>query len=244
MILSSWMRAFMAATTVFIALPCFSQPLWFSNSLSLLSGNDYKLTPDNSAEVLTFEHASNYEAGDLFLFIDRFRYDSGDDSTYAEFSPRLTLKSNGLADASFIREILLAGTWEHGSPPGKGAFNNYLLGIGLDFSIPHTKYSKANVYYRNNDNRENNWQLTLNFAIPWQVKNQHFLYDGFIDWVPSANGVASSANVTTQLKWDISRYWQQTGQFYLGIEYVYWKNKYGISGITEHNPNLLLKFHF
>lgn len=241
---TAWLQFIATTITLLFTQAGLAEVLFANNSLSLLSGNDYRLTPDNSVKIVTFEHASNYHGGDLFLFIDRFRYDSGEYSTYGEFSPRLSLVKSDIADKAVIKEILLAGTWEHGRSPGKDSLNNYLLGFGFDFNIPHTRYAKANVYYRDNDNNKNNWQLTLNFALPWQINNHHFLYDGFIDWTSSTSGVASSANMTTQLKWDISHYWQRPGQFYLGVEYVYWKNKYGLSGVDEHNPNLLLKFHF
>ncbi len=217
---------------------------WSDNSLSFLSGSRYQLTPDNHAEIVTFEHASNFAAGDLFLFIDRFRFDEGVYATYSEFSPRLTLKSYSSSEKSLIKELLLASTWERGSGPGAVSFNHYLWGVGVDFRLPHFRYSKANIYYRDNDTVEDNWQLTLSFALPFLIGKQHFLYDGFLDWTSTTGDKASSMNLTTQLKWELSRSWGGEQKLYAGIEYVFWNNKYGVADRNERNINLLVKYHF
>lgn len=219
-------------------------PRWMTNSLSLLDGERYKLTPDESATVLTFEHASAYERADLFLFIDRFRYDTGKYSTYSEFSPRWAFYRFERSDGGLFKQLSFAATWERGRGPGAVDFDHYLTGLGLDLSVPYFRYTKFNAYYRDNEDKQDNWQLTLNFALPFTMASAHFLYDGFIDWTSATDTAASSMNATTQLKWDLSRYWGSQGKLYLGMEYVYWRNKYGVKDVNEHNPNLLLKWHF
>lgn len=219
-------------------------PRWMTNSLTLLDGERYKLTPSESATVMTFEHASVYEQADLFLFIDRFRYDTGKYSTYSEFSPRWMVTRFQPGESGVVKQLGLAGTWERGRGPGAVNFDHYLAGVGVDLSLPGFRYTKFNLYYRNNEDKPDNWQLTTNFALPFTLGSAHFLYDGFIDWTSATDRAASSTNATTQLKWDISRFWGAKGKLYLGMEYVFWHNKYGVKDVNEHNPNLLLKWHF
>lgn len=220
-------------------------PLWSTNSLTGLHGERYKLTPDATAEVVTFEHASRFQNADLFFFVDRFRFDDGEHSTYSELSPRwLFYRFNRETGDSLLKQLSLAATWERGRGPGTVDFDHYLTGFGLDLNLPHFRYSKFNVYYRNNEDKADNWQLTVNFALPFAFADSYFLYDGFIDWTSATEDGASSMNATTQLKWDISRYWGGKQPLYIGMEYVYWRNKYGVRDVNEHNPNLLLKWHF
>ena len=71
------------------------------------------------------------------------------------------------------------------------------------------------------------------------------LYDGFIDYASGISGVGpANLNFTSQLKLDLAPYFNLDSPLYIGVEYVYWRNKFYIDGVNEHNPNLLVKWHF
>jgi hypothetical protein len=38
--------------------------------------------------------------------------------------------------------------------------------------------------------------------------------------------------------------WGNSGHFYAGIEYQYWHNKYGIKGLNESVPQVLVLWKF
>ena len=38
--------------------------------------------------------------------------------------------------------------------------------------------------------------------------------------------------------------WNKQGQFFAGIEYQYWHNKFGIDGVTESTPQAQIKWVF
>lgn len=213
--------------------------LWNDFSLSYLKGNDYEVG-DPKREVITLEHASGHTWGDTFLFIDRLESDSGDVEEYLEFSPRLSLGHLTSSDLSFgpVKDVFLAATWEKGED-----FDNQLVGIGFSLDIPGFSYVNANIYKVRNDNQENDEQLALSWAYPFSIGTGEFIYDGFLDWSTAHTGGASEMNFTSQLKWNMGKLFDTQSPIYIGMEYVYWNNKYGIKGVDERNPNLIIKWH-
>ncbi|WMS86768.1 DUF5020 family protein [Pleionea litopenaei] len=234
----------------FLSTDLFAKSLWSDNSLTYLSGKHYRVG-DPKKTVLTFEHASGHSWGDVFYFVDRLKSNNGSNETYMEFSPRLSLSkvSGNEFKYGIVKDILIASTIEMGQNETT-SFDHYLLGIGFDLDMPGFRFFQWNFYHRNNDHRDNNWQLTQAWSLPFSLGEELFRYDGFIDWSSATSDVGSSVNFTSQLKWDLGQtLWQQPHQMYLGFEYVLWRNKYGIRNsplfdTNENNLNLLLKLHF
>jgi nucleoside-specific outer membrane channel protein Tsx len=98
----------------------------------------------------------------------------------------------------------------------------------------------VNFYHRNNDQGDNNYQTTLVWGLPLGP----LYYDGFIDYATSNDNKSTSMNFTSQLKYDLAPFLGISSKLYLGLEYVYWQNKFGIDGVDEKNANLLVKYHF
>ena len=208
-----------------------AEVLWSDVSVSLLKGNNYQVG-NASRTVFTFEHAAGYSWGDSFMFVDRLHSANGDKETYAEISPRFTLTSH---QNSVIKHTYIATTAEIGD-----GFTHYLYGVGAALNVPHFNFVNINLYHRNNDSGDNGKQLTATWALPLGP----FTYDGFIDYVPSTNEKRSSMNLTSQLKYDLAGLFNLKTKLYIGVEYVYWRNKFGINNINEKNVNMLVKYHF
>ena len=241
-----------------------AEVLWQDNSLSLLNGGDYKVdytldSDDSSRTVLTYEHVSGHSWGDIFMFADYLTSDAGSDELYTEVSPRLSLGKLSGRDLAFgpVQDVLLASTLELGNvddpdhlTPTGPHFTNKLAGVGFDLAVPGFSFVQANLYRRDNDDRADNEQLTLAWALPFALSGANFLYDGFIDWSSAAKDLHPSMNFTSQFKWDVGARWGQPKALYAGIEYVHWNDKFGIKdgsfGIdsNERNVNLLVKYHF
>ena len=217
-----------------------AEQLWSSFSLSYLKGSDYEVG-DNERQVVTIEHASGHSWGDNFLFIDRLESDNGDSSNYMELSPRLSLGNlteNGMSFGP-VKDVLLAGTWESGE-----GFDNFLAGVGVSLDVPGFRYVNLNLYHANNEGKDNDRQLTLTWGLPFELGSSEFLYDGFIDWSTEESDHASEMNFTSQLKWNAGKLIGTKQPVYVGVEYAHWNNKFGIDGVDERNPALLLKWHF
>ncbi|GAA5138104.1 outer membrane protein OmpK [Thalassotalea piscium] len=213
---------------------------WSDFSLSYLSGSQYEVG-DDSRQFLTVEHASGHNWGDTFYFYDRSKSKNGTLESYAEFSPRLSLSYFTGSDLStgIINDVFIASTWEQGA-----FFDNYLLGLGVSLNIPGFNYLKANIYQANNSASDNDQMLTMTFAYPFKLGNADFLYDGFLDWSTSSDTQASEMNFTTQLKYNVGGALGSKSPVYLGVEYAFWNNKYGISGVDERSVSLLFKWHY
>ena len=219
-----------------------AKQLWSDTSFSLLKGSSYELG-DSDKSVFTLEHASGHTWGSTFTFVDRLHHHNDDNH---ELYGETGLNYNLLTPTdSYIKEFYVTPQWEFGSDANV-QFDNFLVGVGVNLAVPGAKFFNLNVYRRNNDNLNNNNQLTAAWAFPF---SNGIVYDGFLDMVSSfdkAPGVVSASgyNFTSQLKYDVGQHMGvEAGKLFVGVEYVYWKNKYGVDGVTEKNANLLIKWH-
>ena len=218
-----------------------AKPIWQDFSLTALYGENYELTPEDEQTTVTAEYAAKLKYGDFFGFIDRTESGGAKDS-YFEASPRLSFAGVSGKDIQFgiVKDVLISTTWEGGE-----GFNNYLYGVGVDLDIPYFQYASANIYRANNEDAPDDWQLTLTYGVPFQLSNEDFLFDGFLDWsTEEENGHESELNWTSQLKWNAGKHISPDTRLYLGIEYSHWINKYSIEGMDEHNVSALVKYHF
>lgn len=244
-------------------LSAWADDVWHDLSVAVLRGSDYRVnyalsSDDSQREVITIEYAAAYTWGDLFNFIDRLASDHHQE-LYWEFQPRISLNpllTNAAAFDGAVEAVLIATTLEVANfddpdnlSPSSGSFTNALMGIGMSWRSPGFTYLHSNIYRAFNDAEADDYQLTLAWGRPFAVGEQTFLYDGFIDWSSAAADHQPSFNWTSQLKHDLGALWGKPKSLYWGIEYVYWRNKFGIahrtSGIesTERNLNLLIKLH-
>ncbi|MEL0628981.1 DUF5020 domain-containing protein [Psychromonas aquatilis] len=220
-----------------------AEQIWSNFSLSLLTGNDYVdpfAKTEDDRNVFTFEHASGHTWGGTFLFVDRL---SNPDDTYGEFS----INPNIYSHDGFVKNVFVATQIEFSS--GQSNFNNYLIGAGVSLDVPGATYFNVTYYRRIQDdlgiNRKDNNQLT----VTWAFNRGNFRVDGFLDIVDGADtsfgDTEAGFNFTPQIKYNVGPFLgMNSGRLDLGIEYVYWKNKFGVKGQTENNPNLLVKWTF
>ncbi|WP_416425939.1 outer membrane protein OmpK [Pseudomonas sp. App30] len=234
---------------------------WQSNSLTYLYGQDFKVNP-GIQQTVTFEHADAWKYGDNFLFVDNTWYNGKKDSgngnfgTYGEFSPRLSLGK--IFDQKFafgpVSDVLLAFTYEF----GEGDVESYLIGPGFDLNIPGFDYFQLNFYNRIPDGGRagnNIWQITPVWSYTIPVGSSDILIDGYMDWVVSGDhnkegDYHANLHFNPQVKYDLGKalHWQPK-QVYVGFEYDYWKDKYGIESshafdTNQNTASLLLKVFF
>jgi nucleoside-specific outer membrane channel protein Tsx len=236
-----------------------AEQFWADNSVSLLYGEDYTMTPNNGEKNavtnMTLEHVSGHSWGSLFFFVDRLVGEGDYSETYGEFSPTFTLKK--FEEGSFVKAINAAFTYEFGSSttskfflPEGGAYSqdNYLYGIGADLNIPGMNYFSTTYYYsqRNNTftNGDNDHQLT--FVYGWSSGNLNI--DGFLDWSTGTDQHDSELNFTPQLTYNVGPALGVSNKVKVGVEYSYWNNKFGAKNVEDSDRDqnavsLLLKVH-
>jgi nucleoside-specific outer membrane channel protein Tsx len=236
---------------------------WQDNSLTYLNGIDFRIDPPRQ-QTVTFEHASGWSFGDLFIFVDGIKYNTeatngaGDGHTfYGEISPRLSFGKISGADLSFgpIKDVLLAATYEF----GEDDVDAYLLGPAVDLDIPGFDFFQLNTYYREPDGKRDGsgvWQITPAWSYTIPVGNSDLVIDGFMDWVvDNDDSYHANLHFNPQVKYDLAKAMGWGKRFYVGVEYDYWSDKYGIDddsylgdeilgGTDQSAISLLLKGHF
>ena len=238
-------RYYLSAALALTALPLQAEIQWQDVSVTYLNGSNYRIDgPDK--QVLTFEHVAGTSWGDSFFFLDHLRADNGSRENYAEWSPRVSFSkfSDQPLQFGLIKDVLVTSTVEMSSLQ-----TNFLYGIATDLTVPGFSYLNLNFYRRNNDGVADNWQLTTTWALPFSLGEQQFVFDGFLDWSSATADQSASMNMTSQLKWALHPWFNLKSPLYVGVEYVYWRNKYGIADSPqfrthESNVNLLVKAHF
>lgn len=241
--------------------------LWQDNSLTYLYGKNYKVDAPIQ-QTLTFEHASGWSFGDLFLFVDSVHFNGKgnnngfDDSTlYGELAPRFSLGKISGADLSFgpIKDVLISTTYEF----GEDDVESYLIGPAVDLDLPGFDFFQLNTYLRKTESGRpgnNVWQITPVWSYTLPLGNSDLVIDGYMDWVTdndrnSRGDYHANLHFNPQIKYDLAKAMGWGKKFYVGIEYDYWKDKYGIEdggfvsdnfvGPTDQNTfSFLLKGHF
>jgi len=149
---------------------------------------------------------------------------------------------------------LLAMTYER----GEGDNEAYLIGPGFDLDIPGFNYFTLNFYVRNTEGGrpgDNVWQITPGWSYTIPVGRSDILIDGYMDWVPDNDQnrrgtYHANLHFNPQVKYDLGKALNLGAkQLYVGFEYSYWKDKYGIDsrGNLESNQSVasaLIKVHF
>jgi nucleoside-specific outer membrane channel protein Tsx len=235
------------ALIVMLSASVASAAIWSSTSVSFLTGtyeNSLSET-DYDASVITFEHASGWEYGDNFLFVDMKREtDSYGNVFYGEWHPRFSLgKLTGNDFAmGMVKDIAVAtevNFW--------GGNRAYLYGVGFDLDLPHFNWFAINFMVR--DDRsiadETSFQISPAWSMPITVGSLNFEFNGFLDY-STAEGEGAEAILLTQpqLLLDVGNFMNKGGSYYAGIEYQYWKNMYGVEGLDDNAIQLMGKWVF
>ncbi|WP_163648807.1 outer membrane protein OmpK [Modicisalibacter sp. 'Wilcox'] len=219
---------------------------WTQASLSLLKGWDYALG-DQQRSIATYEVANGWEYGDNYFFFDYTNLEGDRDgktlpNIYGEYAPRLSLGKITGSDlgAGPVSDVLIAGQLEMGEN-----INRRLYGLGFDLDVPGMDYFQLNTYVRDDtDLPGNTWQVTLVWGSHFDLASTKWLFKGHFDYAGSEGHVGHNINSAPQLLLDVGDFWGASDRLYAGVEYQYWKNKYGIEGADEHNPQAMVTWKF
>lgn len=246
------MQRMLFATVCFLLLystTLAASPLYQSNSVSYLYGEAYLLNPDNAKRqhVITLEHASGWQFGDVFAFIDLSDFpDATSDrhTYYGEASVRFSLGklSDNNVQFGIINDFLIDITHERGEVKTANAL---LYGPSFDLAIPGFDRFAMSVYYRDEASstglRDGQIQITPMWAVSFPLGKSTIVFDGYFDWVineKTALYQTSHFHFNPQLKYDLGQLLNLgERRFYVGIEYDYWSNKYGLENTPEIGSN-------
>jgi nucleoside-specific outer membrane channel protein Tsx len=222
--------------------------LWQETNLQYLWGRNFQtLDPsdpkDHSRSTITIEHADAWKYGDNFFFFDvtnpEINRNGAKTSIYGELSPRLSLgKITGQdLSAPFVKDVLLAGTLELGN-----GFHNHLYGLGLSLNLPKFNFADLNVYVRNSAEKGVTYQVTPVWQVPFSVGKASFVFEGFTDFAGHEGNSAFNIDAQPRLLLDLGKFWGSAGNLFMGTEFIYWHNKFGVKGVDEYAPQAMLKW--
>jgi len=220
---------------------------WTSTNIQLLSGEGFELGSSRH-NTFTLEHANGWKYGENFLFIDVIQRSNIGLEVYGEWYPRLSLNkiSNKNLSMGIFNDFSLVAGINSGSEPSTNPFTAYLLGGGISFQIPHTEFIQLDIMaYKQDDINSVGLQITPAWSIPFTLAGLDFKFRGFLDWVSdAATGGVDYILTQPQLLLDVGQLSGQSDKLYVGIEYWYWRNKFGIKGVTEKSIQATLLYNF
>lgn len=222
-------------------------PSWRSSNIQFLHGNQYELGP-KTRESITLEHASSWRYGESYFFSNIFNRRDVGTELYAEFYPRITWKSitQKPSPVSLLDDFSLVAGINIGNLPRNDPFKAYLFGLGLKFNVPAMDYLKLDVMAFKSDNVDTTGiQVSPIWGMKFNLGKHRFLFKGFLDWQSTkATGKKATILAQPQLLLDIGHYWHHSNQFYAGVEYSYWYNKFGLDGVIERVPQAMILIPF
>jgi nucleoside-specific outer membrane channel protein Tsx len=129
----------------------------------------------------------------------------------------------------------------------------YLPGLTLDIKVPGFQFFSLGMYayidrgrFGGQDNGCNatTYQITPSWSLPFAIAAARLRFDGFIDFIGSHGGCASQTLSQPTIKVDLGSFGGKPNRLFAGIEWVYWRNKFGISGFSQSAPQALVMWVF
>jgi nucleoside-specific outer membrane channel protein Tsx len=234
---------------------------WSTSDLQLLYGRQFHEPGNPNAvakQTLTFNHASGYHWGDLFLFLDALHsdhQDAGAEELYGEAYLHLSLNKISGRDLRTgpIKDVRLTFGVNHGHKSTGAQPLVWLPGVSLALDLPGFAYFDLGLTSYLDRGRFNgaptncnadSWQITPAWKYPFRLGQLGLSFEGFVDTIGRHGACAAQTLAQPQLKLDIGALLGHPGQLHVGIEYQYWKNKFGVQGLDEQFPQLLVTWGF
>lgn len=217
--------------------------IWSSTELHLQLGEltDPFTGDDVDTTILTFQHASGWQYGENFFFIDHINTDGGQDY-YGEWYPFFSSKKiMGMEYGGPIRDI---GFVMGFNAAGDANVMKYLPGIQINWDIPGFAFINTllSAYIDDSEGvasggapkEDDSFMLDVAWKYPFDIGNASFSIEGHAEYIDGRKNefdgdVESWILAQPQFRWDAGKtLFGEAGQLHVGIEYQYWQNKLGV----------------
>jgi nucleoside-specific outer membrane channel protein Tsx len=207
----------------------------------------------------TLENSSAWSWGSSYFFLDYLHSNSAgyNNATefYGEWYPsasitRITGKSRRLP---FLRDVLVTLGFNAGADTNGAAPLVVLPGLTFDLKVPWFQFFSIGTYAyidrgrmngQSNGSNTSTYQITPAWSLPFQIGCARFRFDGFVDFIGAHAQSASQIVSQPTIKLDIGSFSGHPDRLLAGVEWAYWKNKYGISGFNQTTPQFVVMWVF
>lgn len=205
-------------------------------------GSGFEFFESDELKTLVLEHYSTWRHGDNYFFVDLYR--SGNSETfYGEWCPSISLnRAMGVASYGIVKNAHILGCVNVGDD-----FRAYQLGAGVDLQLPGVDFFRLNAYaYFNETTGDESWQVSPIWDTTVAINEQtHLRLRGYADIVGKGSGGSHYILADPQALLDVGNLLNlQPRQFYAGLEYRYWNNKFGVEGVDEHVGQVMAAWFF
>lgn len=230
---------------------------WSNSEIQYLHGANFNeaFNPnDVSKSIITITHAHGWQYGRNFFFMDTLITESGQPSQtnlYGEAYSTFSLGKISGMDLSYglFKDLGLTAGINLGENMNSrhSGFRAWLYGVTVDFNLPGFSYFNVDFLRQRVTETANigsSWQITPVWKFPFEIAGTKWSFEGFTDFIAKNHSTARQALAQPQLRLDIGDIWGETNHLFLGIEYQYWHNKYGIKGLHDNVPQVLVIWKF
>lgn len=218
--------------------------------------------------IITLQHASGYKYGRNFFFVDFLTSTKNDPigggsfgEVYSEWYTSLSMSKVTGANLNWgiIKDLNLTAGFNFGAKSNGANPRVLLLGPTVDFNVPGFIFFNVDFLAYRDTGRfagvakpsDTTWQITPVWLSKFNIGQTKWVFTGHIDWIgkrcPAAgfcNDQAVEVLAQPELKLDIGNFFGKPDTVYAGLEYQYWRNKFGFKGLNESHPQLQLSWKF
>ena len=230
--------------------------IWSDTELQVLYGKKFQepFNPNDVAKtIVTLQHASGWEYGRNFFFFDALKSDDKDSSAgeiYGEYYSTFSLSKLTGSEFKFgiVKDVGLTAGLNYGAKSNGANPVIYLPGVTVDFDLPGFAFFNVDILAYMDRGKfngastgcnANTYQITPAWKLPFQIGPTKWSFEGFVDFIGSHGECKAQILTQPQIRLDVGNFMGKPDKLFVGIEYQYWKHKFGDKDINESFPQLL-----
>lgn len=230
---------------------------WSSSEIQYLHGTNFNepFNPEDvSQSIITVTHVHGWTYGRNFFFMDTLFTTDGQPSQtnlYGEAYSTLSLGKILNKELAFgiFKDFGITGGVNLGEnmDSRRSGFRAWLYGVTVDFNLPGFDYFNVDFLRQRVTETADigtSWQITPVWRFPFKIAGTKWSFEGFADFIATNHSNARQALAQPQLRLDVGDWFGYEQHVFLGLEYQYWHNKYGIKGLHDNVPQALFLWRF
>ncbi|WP_018991933.1 hypothetical protein [Aromatoleum toluclasticum] len=235
---------------------------WSQTDVQVMNGTGFRdpgIHDDVTKTTVTLQHVSGYAYGRNYFFVDSYwgtKNAPRSNDIYGEYYHYLSLgKTSGATfGGGMLKDVSLTAGVNAGSSTGGAATRILLYGVTLDLALPGFNYFNVDLLAYDDRSQfdgapthyRKSYQVTPVWQLPFSIGPTHWSFEGFCDYIGArGQGTVNQLLCQPQLRLDVGELVSgRRDAFFIGTEYQYWHNKYGIDGLDESFPNIMAVVKF